>query len=51
MGSNNLNKELFVNRLDELVTKYYVAHAKQENDQKLAEPFPAPRSDRKKEYK
>ena len=46
MCSINLDKKLVVNRFDELVTKYCVAHAQQENVQKLAEP--APRTDRKR---
>ena len=34
---NDLNKKLVLNRFEELVTKYYVAHAQQEKVQKLAE--------------
>ena len=38
MCSNNLDKKLALNRFDELITKYSVAHAQQERVQKLAEP-------------
>ena len=34
---NNLDKKLVVNWFCEIVTKYYVVHAQQENVQKLAE--------------
>ena len=36
-ASDNVNNKLVINRFDELVTKYYVAHARQENIEKLAE--------------
>ena len=38
MCSNTVHKKLVVNRFDELINKYFVAHAQQENVQKLAEP-------------
>ena len=49
MRSSNVNKKLVVNRLSELVSKYYVAHAQQENVQNLAEPTSSSKHWQKKE--
>ena len=49
MCLNNVNKKLTVNKFDKLVTKYYAAHAQQENVQELAEPTSSTKDRQKKE--